>query len=77
MAKAAKKDRTEPTTIDTNLEVREEDGKFIMEVDPNEVLGITARQHDKIVDANWITIQEDDKYKWVLKMILIRKKAKK
>ena len=77
MAKKAKKERQDPTTVDTNLEVREEDSKFVMEVDTNEVIDTTQRGHDKIVDANWVTIQEDDEYKWVLKMILIRKKAKK
>jgi len=77
MVKAVKKDRQDSTTVDTNLAVYEDGDKFVMEVDLNEVINITQRGHEKIVDANWITVQEDNDYKWVLKMILIRKKAKK
>jgi hypothetical protein len=77
MAKTAKSDRTEPTRIAENLTAQEVEGKLILELDPNEIIGTTQRGHAKIVDANWETVQQDDTYKWVIRMILIRKRTLK
>jgi hypothetical protein len=69
------------TQVDNNLKVEirgeGEEKELTLRSHLHDFIDTTARGHEKVVDANWINIHEDEEYIWTLKMILVKKKAKK